>query len=238
MSSQEKLSPEEIGQRITAGMGLVYDLFKEMNSFFRLVSQGLRDADADIRVIPMKGFLLPRQKMGRAIAELYVRTDMGLLAEIGGTTPAENEEDFDTTDDAEDADVETDSTTESITPDTRYLAVRAALYDANVAAEKFTPSVVAAVLGSFKRTPVGKKAKESGGGKPQASFPLKRTPLKRLAKNLPLDLACGQTVSARIIKAQLTAEAIGVEIVRLGEIDSEESVAKFVGRMIEMCENS
>ena len=238
MSDQESLSPEEISRRITAGMGLVYDLFKELHSLFRMIYQGLRDSEADLHVIPWKMFMLPRNKKGTTIADRFLHIDMGLLAELGVSASLESEDDLDTADESEEIDVETDKTAVAITPDSQYLAVRAVVYDPSVPADKFTPALVAVVFSSITRQPLGKKAKAGGETGIQDSFQLKRTILKRLIKQLQPSLKPGQTISARVTKALLGAKVVTVEVVPLGEFNSQEKVSEFVDRLVTMAEAS
>lgn len=237
MKTEEKLTAEEVGQRITAGMGLVYDLFKELNSLFRLIAAGLRDSEADIQLMGPKAFVLPRAKKGTGVADQYVCTDMGLLAEIGGTPSDEPDDNPDVEEETDDADVETDNTVVSITPDSQYLCIRAVLYNPDVPTEKFVPSLIAVVLSSLVRQTKGKK-KGAGEGGTQTAFKLRRPALKKLVKQLDCSLKPDQRIAARIVGSELTAEVTAVEIVPLGDFTSEQRVSLFVDSLLKMVEGS
>ena len=85
MNTEEKLNPEEISKRIVTGMGMVYDLFNELNVFFRSVLDALQSSDLDLLPIKRR-FILPKPKTRRltTAADDYVKMDMGFIAEIGG----------------------------------------------------------------------------------------------------------------------------------------------------------
>ena len=88
----EILHPEEISRRIVTGMGLVYDLFQEVNSLLRLLAQGLANSEADIRPLTLRGSVLPRNKKSKSIVDWFLKLDVGLLATVGAGDSHESEE--------------------------------------------------------------------------------------------------------------------------------------------------
>jgi hypothetical protein len=104
MTNEETLSPAEISKRITTGMGLVYDLFKELHSLFRLIASGLENSEAEVQPQGPGGFLLPRGKKGVTVADRFLRTDMGLLVAIGISGFDASVEEGEVIDDDEDVD--------------------------------------------------------------------------------------------------------------------------------------
>jgi hypothetical protein len=237
MNTEQKLTPEEIGRRITAGMGLVYDLFKEMNSLFRLITQGVVSSEIEIRPMGPKAFMLPRAKKGASIADRFVRTDMGWVAAIGESASDEPEEDEEPEDDTDGGDDEVDNASVLISPDSQFLGVRAVLFDP-ASPQESVPVLVAAILSSLSLRRTGKKAKKIEKNGDLSSFQVKRTALKRLVKQLNRGVQRNKSVTAHIVGGELTAKVAGVEIAALGDFDSEQKVSAFVEKVVGLVEES
>jgi hypothetical protein len=237
MSADETIAPDEIARRITTGMGLVYDLFNEMNSFFRLLVQGLEAADAGIHPRGPKGFLLPKRRQRANPADRFVKTDMGLFAEIGGVVgddSSEEESDDLESESEEDEEPEMDKASISITPESRFLGVRAILYEPSKSqSTPFTPVVVAALLTSATRAR-GKKQKFS---KPETAFQVKRGAFRRLVKELHPVLEPQQQISRRVPGQILSATITAREVLPLAHFDSEDKVNDFIETLVQMAES-
>jgi len=234
--SEEQLPSEEISRRITTGMGLVYDLFKEMHSLFRLVAQGLENSDADVQPQGPKGYILPRGKKGVTVADRFLKTDMGLLVAIGAAGPDESEDDSDNAADDDEQETEKDTATVAIAPDTQYLGIRAILFDPQFSdPEKFQPMLVAGIMGSMTKEPRGGKKKASGK-KPETKFQIRRAAVKMLVKQLPTNAQTGQSITARVRGAILNAQLGNVHVTPLAEITTEQKVNEFVERLVAMVE--
>lgn len=234
--NEEQLSSEEISRRITTGMGLVYDLFKEMHSLFRLIAQGLENSDADVQPQGPKGYILPRGKKGVTVADRFLKTDMGLLVALGvaGSDEAEDESDDVADDDEQEA--EKDTAAVAITPDTQYLGIRAILFDPQAADPgKFQPVLVAGIMGSMSKEPRGGK-KKAGGKVPETKFQIRRTAVKMLVKQLPPDAKTGLSITARVRGAILKAQLSSVNVTPLAEITTEEELNELVDQLVAMIE--
>jgi hypothetical protein len=236
MTNEPKLSPEEISKRITTGMGLVYDLFNEMNSLLRLIAQGLESSESDIRPFA-RAFMMPKEYKGATPADSYIKTDMGFMATIGGTELSELSEEDDNTE--EDSDTDSgDKKKIQVNLNTQILGVRAILYDTQATADgDFQPTLVACVLSSFTLTPRGKKAKIQGAAATD-SFETKRGNMRRLLKHVPPELSPKMQVTARIVGWELSAVVTAFERRLLAEFDSEEQVNGYIEKLIEMVENA
>jgi hypothetical protein len=89
MTTTENLPPAEISRRITAGMGLVYDLSLEVNGLLRLLAQGQENSEADIQPLTLRGTVLPRNKKTKSIVDWFLKLDVGLLATVGARDSTE-----------------------------------------------------------------------------------------------------------------------------------------------------
>jgi len=235
--SEEQLSSEEISRRITTGMGLVYDLFKEMHSLFRLIAQGLENSEADLQPKGPKGYILPRGKKGVTVADRFLKTDMGLLVAIGVSGGDDSEEEVDEAEDLGDQEVETDTAKVAINSETQYLGIRAIIFDPTVAdPAKFRPVLVAGLMGSLTKGQRGKKKKAASSKESESKFQIRRAAVKSLVKRLDPDVKEGQTITARVPGAVLNAQVGAVEKTPLAEITTEEKVNEFVDRLVAMVE--
>ena len=238
MTATEELSHKEISRRIVTGMGLVYDLFNEMNAFFRLVLDGLESSELEI--VPLKSrFTLPKSKIGKykTAADDYVKTDMGFIAELG-VGGVEEEEAGEA---EEDQEAELEKKGISITEDSQFLAVRAILYNSEKDNNNsFDPFVVGAVLSSFSRYPRGKTLKRAEGEvKIEKAFRLKkRVLLYRCMSQLEPTVKKNQDISWVIPKYDLSATVSGIVGKPLVEFDKEEKLNAFVEEMITLAENA
>lgn len=237
MTNDETLTPEEISKRITTGMGLVYDLFKEMHSLFRLIMLGLENSEADVQPQGPKGFILPRGKKGSTVADRFLKTDMGLLVAVGVSGGDESDEEVDDVEDIDEQEVEKDTAKVAISPETQYLGIRAVIFDPNAPdPTKFQPVLIAGLMGSLTRGQRGKKKKVASGEESETKFQIRRTFVKSLVKQLRPDVKPGQTITARVRGAVLNAQVASVEKTPLAEITTEEKVNEFVDRMVAMIE--
>jgi hypothetical protein len=236
--SEEELSAEEISRRIVTGMGLVYDLFKELHSLFRLIAQGLENSDADIQPQGPKGYILPRGKKGITVADRFLKTDMGLLVAIGvpGSDEPDDDDISDEVSDDDEQEAEKDTATVAISADTQYLGIRAILFDPQAKdPAKFQPVLVAGIMGSLTKEPRGGK-KKAAGKKSETKFQIRRAAVKMLVKQLPGNAQPGLSLSARVRGAVLNAELGSVHVTPLAEITTEEKVNEFVNRLVSMVE--
>ncbi len=234
MSAEEKLSAEEVSKRIVAGMGMVYDLFNEMNNFFRQVLDALDASDMEIHPIK-KRFILPkpRKKGMKKAADDYVKTDMGFMAEIGGGVSDDDElEGID-----EDEETELDYKKISITPESQFLIVRANLYDAKMAeTDSFEPFVVAAILSSLKRSD---RKHTAARAKAQSKFQLKKGgQLLRGSQLVEPSVERGKEISWVIPKYVVSAKVSGIVSRALVDFDTEEKFTKFVEDLVSMIETA
>jgi hypothetical protein len=242
-NTNNTLTPDEIAERITIGMRLVYDLFNEMNSFFHLVAEGLRVSGLGIRPFTSSGVRLPRVRAGRTFADRFVSTDMGLLAEI---SPAADDVDDEEADEegedlnedeelGEDEEV-LDQAELRISPDSQYLMIRAILLDPTQAMDKFRPEVVAGKLSSITRRRSGKKARAKEKAAVEREFEMKGSALKKFTRKLKPETKAKTDLSCRISPWEWSAKITAVEHLPLAEVDSEQKVAEFVERLLKMAE--
>ena len=229
--TQGHLALEEVGGRLTVGLLQVYDLFGELNDLFRLMHQTLKESDADIHPLSSKGFLLPKSRKTKP-ADRFMKTDMGLLAEIGNDD-ADDEDEEDGVDadepDEEGAEaVEGYKTLIAITPERRFLGVRAILIDPKDGA--LEPTVVAGIFGSLTLTP-----RENGkvASTMQSRFDLRRAALKRLVKRLGPGLA-GRTDSYKVKQGKLAWTIAAQRSQPLASFGAKADVDRFVERIVEM----
>jgi hypothetical protein len=236
MSTEEELSHNEISERIIAGMGLVYDLFNEMNSFFRMLVEALQASDLDLLLLKRR-FILPKTRKRRFLssADDYVKRDMGFVAQIGAGGDLDDE----AIDVLEDEDIEVDKKGIQITPDSQFLAVRAILYDPEAAkTDSFKPFVVGAILSSLNQSSRGRAIKEVGDVvKKKENFQLK--PAGRIYRALiQLDptVKKGHEISWVIPKYKVSATVSGIVANPLVEFDTEEKFNEFVESLINLAE--
>lgn len=228
MNSEETLSREEIADRIVTGMGMVYDLFNEMNSFFRSMLDALEASDLDILTLKNR-FILPKPKKRslRTAADDYLKTDMGFIAELG----AAGIEDEEVSEEDEERELEIEKKGVLIKPDTQFVAVRAILYNHEQAKTgAFDPAVVGVILSSFTRS---LKKKTEGKIKKETNFRIKKKgSLLRSMGQLDSALEKKATISWRIPKYTLTADVTGIVKRPLVNFDTEENFKKFVEELI------
>ena len=236
MSTEKELSHNEISERIIAGMGLVYDLFNEMNSFFRMLVEALESSDLDLLFLKRR-FVLPKTKKRKLLspADDYIKRDMGFVAQIGAGEDLDDE----SLDMMDDEDVEVDKKGIQITPESQFLGVRAILYEPEaIKTDSFDPYVVGAVLSSITRSPKGKPKKEAGGvAKKGEKFQIK--PSGRIYRGLiQLDPTTkkGHEISWGIPKYKISATVSGVVAKPLVEFDTEEKFNEFVESLINLAE--
>jgi hypothetical protein len=233
----EILHPEEISRRIVTGMGLVYDLFQEVNSLLRLLAQGLANSEADIRPLTLRGSVLPRNKKSKSIVDWFLKLDVGLLATVGAGDSHESEEtDGDASDAGSDAEQEekADKAVIKIGPETRYLGVRVILFDPLARdPAKFTPVLVAGLIGSIQRPAKGAKRK-SGDAKPETNFTLRRAAIKQLVKQLTANVKAGQSIKARSYGGAVHATLVQALVVPLAQISTEDKVNQLVDQLTAM----
>ena len=236
MSTQEKLTAEEIGRRIAAAISQVHGFYMEMVSFFRLLVQELEASDLEIEFLS-GNLSLFRQRKRRTPADPYLKTDMGKIAILDSPGEDEDESDDVEPDDSDDSEDEKQAEKKGIliSPDSRFIALRAILYEPKIKTD-FKPVIVAAVLSDLKYVPRS-KSRQSGGQKaPLTSFKVTRGGLMRVYCQLEPELSEGQRIAAKIRGAELSATIGAVLHQPLGEFDSEESVSRFVDAIVEKVE--
>ena len=236
MNTEEKLSHSEISERIVAGMGLVYDLFNEMNSFFRMLVEALQSSDLDLLLLNRR-YILPKTRKRRLLrpADYYVKRDVGFIAQIGAGGDLDDE----VIDILEDEEIEVDKKGIKITPDSQFLAVRAILYDPEAAqTDSFEPYVVGAILSSLNQSPRGKAAKPPGGQvKKQKKFHISRSGrIVRAIVQLDPSLKKGQEISWFIPKFKISATVSDIVAKPLVEFDTEPKFNEFVESLINLAE--
>jgi hypothetical protein len=234
MTTTEDLTPAEISRRITTGMGLVYDLFLEVNGLLRLLAQGLENSEADIRPLTLRGTVLPRNKKTKSIVDWFLKLDVGLLATVGaGDSNETDETDDDASDEGSDADQEekADKAVTKVGPETRYLGVRVILFDPLAKdPAKFQPVLVAGLIGSIQRPAKGSKRK-AGDTQPETTFTLRRAAIKQLVKQLTADAKAGQAIKARSYGGAVHATLVQALVVPLAEIATEDKVNQLVDQV-------
>ncbi len=230
----EELSSEEISRRITTGMGLVYDLFKEVNSLFRRIAQGLENSDTGVQPLVLGGIVLPRNKKTASGVDKFLKTDMGLLAKIGTDNASDLVEESDDAADDADQEEETDKVTLAITPETKFFGIRAILFDPQASdPTKFQPVLVAGIIGSLSRKSKGSK-KNVGPQTLETTFPVRRTAIKRLVKQLDAEVLDGQTIKTHAPGGAINATLADVDITPLAKITTEQLVEEYVDKLVAM----
>ena len=234
MNSEEKLNPEEISKRIVTGMGMVYDLFNELTVFFRSVLDALQSSDLDLLPITQR-FILPNPKIRklRTAADDYVKTDMGFIAEIG----AGGMEDEEISEDEEEREAEIEKKGIAITPDSQFLAIRAVLYNKEkLTAGSFDPTLIAAAISSFKRSPRKKGEAET---KKEEKFIIKKSGhIFRCMGQIETSLEQGKEIKWLIPRYKLSATIMGVMKRPLVDFDTEEKFNDYIEELTTMVENS
>lgn len=232
MSDQQTLAPEEVSRRITVGMGMVHDLFNEMVPFFRAIHGGLEASDLEVDLIALRSFKMPLgPKKERSPADSFLARDMGFLMELGVSAgePDEEEEDAE---DEEESDSGSSAKGRQITPESKFLAVRARLYDpVQAQSNNFAPEVVAAIFSDIVRQP-GKRSQTKALVRDPV---VRQAGLLRLAKRLHGGLKPGQTVEAR---AKLAATVSTLITRPLAQFDGEEKVDQFVQDLVAMASDA
>ena len=238
MSTKEKLSAEETGRRIVAAISQVHGLYMEMVGFFRLLVQELEASDLEIEFLS-GNLSLFRQRKRRTLADPYLKTDMGKIAILDSPGEDEDEGDDVEPDDSDDSDDEKQAERKGImiNSDSRFIALRAILYEPKIKTD-FTPVIVAAVLSDLKYAPRSKSRKPGRQKSPLTSFKITRGGLMRVYCQLEPELSEGQRIAAKIRGAELSATIGAVLHQPLGEFDSEESVSKFVDAIVEKVDAS
>lgn len=231
MTESAILPPEEVSRRIVVSIGLVYDLFGEMNTLFRLLREGLEEAGAGISVRGGKGYALRRGKKHVTVADRFVRTDMGMFATIGDARPDEEvvEEDEDAEEAGEDEDDSAvDRAQVAIAPETKFLGVRAVLYDRSLKDPlAFTPTLIAGVFTAISRRARGQQDRE-------ISFGTKGANVKRLVKLLEPGMSADTLVGIRIPRYELNARVGLVHEAPLASIGSEADLQQFIDAVVEL----
>lgn len=235
--TSENLAPSEISRRIAAGMGLVYDLFQEVNSLLRLLAQGLESCDADIQPLTLRGIVLPKGKKNPSAIDKFLKLDMGLLAVVGA---ADSDELADVEDDSTDSDGDAEQEEASdkklikINPETRFLGVRVILFDPFVKDRaRFQPVLVAGLICSIHRPAKGSKQK-SGKAPLETSLTLRRAAIKQLVKQLSADAQKGQSIKARAQGGAVHATIGNAQVVPLAELATEKEVDRLVDQLAKM----
>ena len=234
MSDEQTLTHAEISRRIVTGMGLVYELYNELNGLLRMILEGLMRSDLETDVVKALVFRLPLPR-GKALtpADSTLLLDRGFIMELG-VAGAEDEEAEAEDQEIEDEDSEVEKTGKGreIDPDSEFLAIRAVLYNPAKAKNKdFTPAIVGAILSDLKRVAKGKFGR---GKKPAEKFQAQRAHLFRLLKSLDPGAAQGDTISCRIPKYDLLATVTSIQSRPLAEFDSEDAVNGFVKELVAM----
>ncbi|MDV6034411.1 MAG: hypothetical protein F9B45_30825 [Phycisphaera sp. RhM] len=223
MNDKEKLSTQEVANRITVGMGLVYDLYNEVVTFLRIVKESV-ESSVDASCLTGKGFKIPlAPRKQRTPADIYVSTDLGLVYELDTQGSGEEEE--------EDNDEASDSSDKGmqVTADSRFLVFRVQLYDRTQSGnDGFQPSVIGAVLTDSVRTKTVK------GKDPEElkNFTIRRAAYLKILRKLDRSTSVDQLVSIQVPKGRITNTVAAVHVQPLAEFDSEESVAAFVQKLL------
>ena len=199
-----------------------------MNTLFRLLRTGLEEADAGINVRGGKGYALRRGKLHVTVADRFVRTDMGMFATIGDAPASdeitEEEEDEDAGED--DDEPALDRAQVSITPDSRFLGIRAVLYDRSLKEPlTFTPVVIAGVLASFSLRARGQQDRKT-------SFVTARSNVKKLVKLLDSGTSGDAPISTRSL--DMNSLLVSAQFkVPLASLVSEADVQEFIDAVVD-----
>lgn len=237
MNTEKKLSKKDISERIVAGMGMVYGLFNEMHAFFRLFVETMHSSDLDIALLKSK-FGLPHAKKRRFrdAADDYVKTEMGVIAEIGAGGPEEEENE----ESEEEIEAEFEKKGLSIVSTSKFLAVRASLYDPKRVKEgPFEPYVVGAVLCEITAYPRGKTLKKAGTtAEKMSDFNIKkRREFFRLMRQLEPGLKKDQEISWKVTKYTVSAKVKGIVSRPLVDFDTEKKFNEFSEKLLFLARN-
>ena len=238
MSDEQTLTHAEISRRIVTGMGLVYDLYNELNGLLRMILEGLMSSDLETDVVRVKAFKLPLPHgKARTPADSMLLLDRGFIMELG-VAGGEDEEtdDQDEQDEDEESEAKSQQNRRQITPDSQFLAIRAVLYDPKQTKNKeFAPAIVGATLAEMKRVP---KSRLAPSKKATGNFQAQKSHLLWLTQSLDPTVAQGDTISCRIAKYELLAKVTNIQSRPLAEFDSEDAVNSFVAELVAMAENA
>jgi hypothetical protein len=244
-----QLTQNEVSERMTTGMGLVYDLFNEVNSFMRILVDSIDGSEIDAKMQAGRAtkFRFPQPKRGSSPAEYAMHCNMGLYYEL--SPPGSNEEEDEFESDIEEEDEDDDSQPGkkgkkasvqiAITPDTTLLGIRLCLYDPKlVKAGGFEPFIVAAMLTDITHIPSRGQAKKLGSSEPIQNFKVKRGRMYRAIRLLGPDLQVGKSTKLNIPGFSLGTKVVGVESRSLASFDTEEAVGTFTDAIVAMTNNS
>lgn len=237
MDKKKKLSKKDISERIVAGMGMVHGLFNEMHAFFRLIVETMDSSDLEIALLKPT-FWLPHAKKRRFrdAADDYVKTKMGLIAEIG-TAGLEDEENDES---EEEIDAEFEKKGLSIVSGSKFLAIRANLYDPTKISENpFEPYVVGAVLCEITAYPRGKALKKAGTKpKKMREFNIKRRrEFFKLMGQLEPGLKKDHEISWNVTKYTISAKVKWIVFRPLVNFDTEKKFNEFSEKLLSMAGN-
>ena len=224
----EKNKADDVSQRITDGMQLVFDLFNEMDSLMRLIKDGLANSGAALTLQGPKSFILPRGRRFKNLAERFVKPDMGLLVALDSAADAD--EFVEDSDEEEESSASNGASVE-IADDTRYLGIRAILYATEAPdPRKAQPVLVAAVLSDFSACRGGSKKKKAAN-----INRVRKGLVKRLLKKLDRDLQPGSKLAVKGV-GSVTLEAMveSIHIVPIVQFTSEEEVGVYVEKLVQM----
>lgn len=225
MGDESKPTATELSSRITEGMGLVYELYTEMDAFFSLISETLRAERSDIRSLS-GSYVLPRTKKAtRPPAENYLAVEMGALFAIDAIPDDEDEEADPGSEEEPDDD---DKKGVQVSPTSRFAAVRVQLFDPRVKHE-FVPIVAVAIL----RNVVKAKRKPKDGDETETKFSVPRGALKKLVRQVDAKVTPGILLKQPIAKHLLTAEVAFGDRWPLATLDSEDKVIAMARQLVE-----
>jgi len=229
--TQDLLPPDEISRRIRVGMWQIHDLFGELYGLFRLIHQALDESDAEIYPLASKGYLLPRDKKTSREADRYIKRDMGLLAAIGSDESDETEdEEPDDIGEGDDDAGDDDKRVVKVTPDYRFLGIRAILIDPKN--RELEPCIVAGVFSSLTLTRRAKTAASQA----EVIFDLKRSSLKKLVKALSPADQPGRTLTTGVPRGQATATVSSCHAQPLSRFRQKSDVDAFIDRVVHIVE--
>ncbi|WP_144057522.1 hypothetical protein [Novipirellula maiorica] len=229
--SESLMSPStnveiNISKNINSGMSLVYKLYGEMNALLKVLQRALMNSENDLRPQNSKGFRL-YSITEKSFPEQLMATDMGLVLAIGAETP-----DLAATKSTKKAGQKQKSRKPSkITSQSRYLMIRAVLFDPDENIMTFEPGIIAAVVGDLTwRSKTVSKNLECD------EFDVRPKAISSLAKRITVTAEIGDTITPRPESQdpRLKGKIQRIEFRPLSELTSEQQVNEFIATLLHM----
>jgi len=237
MATEQKLTPDEISERIVAALGFVDDLHEEVRGLLRMILDTLQSSGLDPAVVSSlrgSGFklLMPKRK-SRSLRKKYQAHHRALVVQLGA---GEGDEDIPDEDDGDEQDNDADKKGIEFTPDSTFIAVIVRLYEPDKARAKgFKPYVIGAYLKEFEFRYSAKSQKAAHKGPTSAK--LAKPQFLQVFWELEAGAKQNDRLTCRVLRGHLSATVAEIETRLLAEFDSEEKVKEFADALIGMAES-